>query len=138
MCTKNTDVGYDPNFCVPMVKIVIDGDGVEDNSLIPAASQVLRESPPYRVESTTKGREFNLEKGGLGGETTWLINGAQFDVNAPLAMPIIGSAETWGINNNGGGIFRRFRTFLGNYVAHCHNLAHEDHNMMFGWTIRKP
>jgi len=34
-------------------------------------------------------------------------------------------------------IFRRFRTFLGNYVAHCHNLAHEDHNMMFGWTIRK-
>ena len=34
--------------------------------------------------------------------------------------------------------FRRFRTFTGNYVAHCHNLAHEDHNMMFGWTIRKP
>ncbi len=32
-------------------------------------------------------------------------------------------------------IFRRFRTFLGNYVAHCHNLAHEDHNMMFGWSI---
>jgi len=20
-------------------------------------------------------------------------------------------------------------------VAHCHNLAHEDHNMMFGWEI---
>jgi FtsP/CotA-like multicopper oxidase with cupredoxin domain len=32
-------------------------------------------------------------------------------------------------------IYRKFRTFLGNYVAHCHNLAHEDHNMMFGWTI---
>jgi FtsP/CotA-like multicopper oxidase with cupredoxin domain len=32
-------------------------------------------------------------------------------------------------------IFRRFRTFTGNYVAHCHNLAHEDHNMMFGWSI---
>jgi FtsP/CotA-like multicopper oxidase with cupredoxin domain len=31
--------------------------------------------------------------------------------------------------------FRRFRTFNGNYVAHCHNLAHEDHNMMFGWSI---
>ena len=28
-------------------------------------------------------------------------------------------------------------TFLGNYVAHCHNLAHEDHNMMFGWSIVK-
>jgi FtsP/CotA-like multicopper oxidase with cupredoxin domain len=32
-------------------------------------------------------------------------------------------------------IYRNFRTFLGRYVAHCHNLAHEDHNMMFGWNI---
>ncbi|HET9594407.1 MAG TPA: multicopper oxidase domain-containing protein [Anaeromyxobacteraceae bacterium] len=32
-------------------------------------------------------------------------------------------------------IWRGFRTFLGNYVAHCHNLAHEDHNMMFGWSL---
>ena len=33
-------------------------------------------------------------------------------------------------------IFRRFRTFAGPYVAHCHNLAHEDHSMMFGWEIQ--
>jgi FtsP/CotA-like multicopper oxidase with cupredoxin domain len=33
-------------------------------------------------------------------------------------------------------LWRKFRTFKGKYVAHCHNLAHEDHNMMFGWTIR--
>jgi FtsP/CotA-like multicopper oxidase with cupredoxin domain len=32
--------------------------------------------------------------------------------------------------------YRNFRTFAGKYVAHCHNLAHEDHNMMFGWTVR--
>jgi len=32
-------------------------------------------------------------------------------------------------------IYRKFRTFLGKYVCHCHNLAHEDHAMMFGWTI---
>ncbi|MBI5684444.1 MAG: multicopper oxidase domain-containing protein [Verrucomicrobia bacterium] len=32
-------------------------------------------------------------------------------------------------------MYRRFRTFRGNYVAHCHNLAHEDHAMMFGWRI---
>jgi FtsP/CotA-like multicopper oxidase with cupredoxin domain len=31
--------------------------------------------------------------------------------------------------------YRKFRTFLGPYVCHCHNLAHEDHAMMFGWTI---
>ena len=34
-------------------------------------------------------------------------------------------------------IYRQFRDFEGNYVAHCHNLAHEDHAMMFGWTIEK-
>jgi FtsP/CotA-like multicopper oxidase with cupredoxin domain len=32
-------------------------------------------------------------------------------------------------------IYRGFRTFVGPYVAHCHNLAHEDHAMMFGWSI---
>lgn len=34
--------------------------------------------------------------------------------------------------------YRNFRTFTGRYVAHCHNLAHEDHNMMFGWSILEP
>jgi FtsP/CotA-like multicopper oxidase with cupredoxin domain len=24
---------------------------------------------------------------------------------------------------------------VGKYVSHCHNLAHEDHAMMFGWEI---
>ena len=32
-------------------------------------------------------------------------------------------------------IGRYFRDFVGPYVAHCHNLAHEDHQMMWGWEI---
>jgi FtsP/CotA-like multicopper oxidase with cupredoxin domain len=32
-------------------------------------------------------------------------------------------------------LFRRFRDFLGPYVGHCHNLMHEDHAMMFGFSI---
>lgn len=32
-------------------------------------------------------------------------------------------------------VWRQFRDFVGPYVAHCHNLAHEDHAMMFGWEI---
>lgn len=32
-------------------------------------------------------------------------------------------------------MYRKFRGFKGPYVAHCHNLAHEDHAMMFGWKI---
>jgi len=35
-------------------------------------------------------------------------------------------------------IYRGFRDFIGPYVAHCHNLAHEDHAMMFGWSIVPP
>ncbi|MET0521628.1 MAG: multicopper oxidase domain-containing protein, partial [Jiangellaceae bacterium] len=31
--------------------------------------------------------------------------------------------------------YRGFRDFVGPYVAHCHNLLHEDHAMMFGWEI---
>jgi FtsP/CotA-like multicopper oxidase with cupredoxin domain len=32
-------------------------------------------------------------------------------------------------------MYRNFQTFTGKYVAHCHNLAHEDHAMMFGWVL---
>jgi FtsP/CotA-like multicopper oxidase with cupredoxin domain len=37
------------------------------------------------------------------------------------------SEEVW--------VYRKWRTYVGKYVAHCHNLAHEDHAMMFGWKI---
>jgi len=32
-------------------------------------------------------------------------------------------------------IYRNFRSYKGPYVCHCHNLAHEDNAMMFGWNI---
>jgi FtsP/CotA-like multicopper oxidase with cupredoxin domain len=32
-------------------------------------------------------------------------------------------------------VYRGFRDFTGPYVAHCHNLNHEDHAMMFAWKI---
>jgi FtsP/CotA-like multicopper oxidase with cupredoxin domain len=32
-------------------------------------------------------------------------------------------------------VYRGFRDFVGPYVAHCHNLVHEDHAMMFAWEI---
>ncbi|MDP9694350.1 UNVERIFIED_ORG: FtsP/CotA-like multicopper oxidase with cupredoxin domain [Arthrobacter globiformis] len=34
-------------------------------------------------------------------------------------------------------VYRGFRDFTGLYVGHCHNLAHEDHAMMFGWEITR-
>jgi FtsP/CotA-like multicopper oxidase with cupredoxin domain len=32
-------------------------------------------------------------------------------------------------------IYIRFRTFLGKYVMHCHNLLHEDHAMMLRFDV---
>jgi FtsP/CotA-like multicopper oxidase with cupredoxin domain len=183
----------DPNYKVPMVKIVI-GDlprtatgAIEpDNSRVPAA---LRPCPKpienwqsYVKDAPT----FELQRGSAAGdpETEWLINGQQFAAEKPLISVTKDSGAVWKIRNGGGGwvhpmhlhmeehqvllrngrsapdsrhpddtgkedvialdpseevyISRRFRTFTGPYVAHCHNLAHEDHNMMFGWEILPP
>lgn len=183
--TTSGDIGFDAQYCVALMKIVIGNPpAVPDYSLIPGAKQLLRASPPFDPNaSQTPGRNFTLQRGSpanlVAGETQWVINSLQFDPFNPQAVPFVGSAEVWGINNGGGGwthpmhlhmeehhviwrstnlavnqedtgkedvvalqpsestnIYRRFRTFIGNYVAHCHNLLHEDHNMMFGWTIR--
>jgi FtsP/CotA-like multicopper oxidase with cupredoxin domain len=176
--TQAGDPGFDSGYAVPMLKIVIDGDAV-DNSVLPVPNKTVLRPAPFVNFNALKARDFTLQRGGTaGGETEWLINGMQFDPLNPLATPSLNSFEAWGINNGGGGwthpmhlhmeehhvlsrtsnqpphpddtgkedvvalegseqtvIYRGFRTFLGNYVAHCHNLAHEDHNMMFGWTI---
>jgi len=34
-------------------------------------------------------------------------------------------------------VVMRFQDFLGRYPAHCHNLVHEDHAMMFRWDVVK-
>jgi FtsP/CotA-like multicopper oxidase with cupredoxin domain len=182
-------------FAVPMVKFVVGSNDLaadaSDPGLSPTktfnANKVLRPrlTPPGVGNKNAKNMDFTLQRAGnAGGETEWLINGLQFNPLAPLWAPTLGSFETWGVNNGGGGwthpmhihmeehqvtyrssgtgmggkpphpedpigkedvvaleggeqtnIYRGFRTFLGNYVAHCHNLAHEDHNMMFGWSI---
>ena len=32
-------------------------------------------------------------------------------------------------------IFIRFRDFTGKYMMHCHNLTHEDHEMMIRFDV---
>jgi FtsP/CotA-like multicopper oxidase with cupredoxin domain len=185
----------DPNYKVPVMKIVI-GDDAPDASLpgvdLSKPSDVagirLREVPDMVPGAVAAIKDkgiptFELERGSSNAdpETEWLINGQQFDPSKPMISPKNGSGAVWRIRNGGGGwvhpfhlhmeehrvvarngkiapdgrhpddsgkedvvaldpseevvISRRFRTFTGPYVAHCHNLAHEDHNMMFGWEI---
>jgi FtsP/CotA-like multicopper oxidase with cupredoxin domain len=184
----------DPNYKVPVLKFVI-GDPAEDNSQIPTR---MRDLPPLPGDWKTLMNNrsiFEVQRGSLGGEVEWLINGEQFEPEKvatslanpagrrPLAQQKKGSFNLWEIRNGGGGwvhpfhlhmeehrtvmrnrrdvtkgdsahpddvsredlaaldpgesviIFRGFRDFVGPYVAHCHNLAHEDHAMMFGWEI---
>jgi len=64
-------------------------------------------------------------------QTTFRTGPVALDPEGPLAKEDVVALEGGEQTN----IYRGFRTFLGNYVAHCHNLAHEDHNMMFGWSI---
>jgi FtsP/CotA-like multicopper oxidase with cupredoxin domain len=180
--TSGTRFGLDKAYKVPMMKIVI-GDVAPDNSIMPTAKTVLREAPPVppNWQTTVPRRTFELQRGGFGGETQWLINGHPFDPTVPLAEVKKGTGEVWILRNGGAGwthpmhlhqeehrvlqrnkktapdaahpddtgkydvvdldpgeevwVYRKFRTFTGKYVAHCHNLAHEDHAMMFGWKI---
>jgi FtsP/CotA-like multicopper oxidase with cupredoxin domain len=195
MATNSTRMGLDPNYKIPVLKIVI-GDDAPDNSLVPTA---LRSIPPFQYGDWKKDLDnrmvFEVQRGSAGGELEWTINGVAFDPatpmrslknpagKTPLAQQKIGSYNVWEIRNGGGGwthpfhlhmeehrvvmrngkiippvdaghpddvskedlvnldpsesviICRSFRDFVGKYVAHCHNLAHEDHAMMFGWEI---
>jgi len=184
----------DPNYKVPMMKIVI-GDDAPDNSVIPTRLRDLPPVPGNWKDLMNNRLIFEVERGTAGGEIEWLINGQQFNPfsvttslrnpsgNALPASQPKGSFNLWEIRNGGGGwvhpfhlhmeehrtmmrngkvvngtdkghpddvsredlvaldpgestiIYRGFRDFVGPYVAHCHNLAHEDHAMMFGWEI---
>jgi len=174
----------DPNYKVPMIKIVIGDDAVDNSMILPS----LRPVPDFVPGALAAVKDstiptFELQRGSVVGdpETEWLINGKAFDPANPQIKVKKDSGGVWRIRNGGGGwvhpfhlhmeehrvvarnkvlapdarhpedtgkedvvaldpsedvvISRRFRTFVGPYVAHCHNLAHEDHNMMFAWEI---
>jgi FtsP/CotA-like multicopper oxidase with cupredoxin domain len=177
----------DPNYKIPILKIVIGDDPPEpDMSVIPARMRDLAPMvvpDPLRYVDDKSIPTFELQRGStnVDPEFEWLINGLPFDPTKPLASVKRGSGHLWRIRNGGGGwvhpmhlhmeehrvvardgkpapdsrhpddsgkedvvaldpsedvlISRRFRTFVGGYVAHCHNLAHEDHAMMFAWEI---
>jgi FtsP/CotA-like multicopper oxidase with cupredoxin domain len=174
----------DPNYKVPILKIVI-GDDAPDNSVIPAKLRAVPDLVPGAL-AAVKDKSiptFELQRGSTKAdpEFEWLVNGKSFDPANPQIAVKKDSGGVWRIRNGGGGwvhpmhlhmeehrvvarngklapdtrhpddagkedvvaldpsedvvISRRFRTFTGAYVAHCHNLTHEDHSMMFAWEI---
>jgi FtsP/CotA-like multicopper oxidase with cupredoxin domain len=194
MWASSSRFSPDPNYRVPVLKIVIGGDAPDD-SLVPAKMRNLPPLPSNWQSMLDNRLIFEAKRGSAGGETEWLINGVPFDPakparslknragKTPLAQQKKNSFNLWEIRNGGGGwvhpfhlhmeehrtvmrnnkdvtkgnpsqpddvsredlvaldpsesviVYRGFRDFVGPYVAHCHNLAHEDHSMMFGWEI---
>jgi FtsP/CotA-like multicopper oxidase with cupredoxin domain len=176
----------DPNYKIPVLKIVIGDDPPEpDMSQIPARMRPVPDLVPGAVAAINDKSipTFELQRGSskASPEFEWLINGKSFDPANPQIAVKKDSGGVWRIRNGGGGwvhplhlhmeehrvvarngklapdvrhpddagkedvvaldpsedvvISRRFRTFIGPYVAHCHNLTHEDHAMMFAWEI---
>jgi FtsP/CotA-like multicopper oxidase with cupredoxin domain len=194
MWANSSRFAPDPQYKVPMLKIVI-GDSAPDDSVIPTALRGLPPLPSNWRNLMDNRLIFEVERGSAGGEVEWLVNNQPFDPavvtaslknpagKTPLAQQKKGSFNLWEIRNGGGGwvhpfhlhmeehrtvmrngkdvtqaspghpddlskedlvaldpkesviVYRGFRDFVGPYVAHCHNLAHEDHAMMFGWEI---
>jgi FtsP/CotA-like multicopper oxidase with cupredoxin domain len=195
MWASSSRFAPDPNYKVPVLKIII-GDDAPDDSQIPVKMRDLPAIPANWQNLMNNRMIFEVERGAGGGEVEWLINGTEFEADkvcvskknpagkSPLAQQKVNSFNLWEVRNGGGGwvhplhlhmeehrtmmrngkvvssggdnghpddvskedlvaldpgestiIYRGFRDFVGPYVAHCHNLAHEDHAMMFGWEI---
>jgi FtsP/CotA-like multicopper oxidase with cupredoxin domain len=186
-----TREGIDPQYKIPMMKIVI-GDDAPDGSAPwwspnwQGSRPQLRPQSPLPPTAGLTRRDFRLERGGgnANPEIQWLIslNGGEalpFDHENPMVTVTQGQPEVWSFRTAGGWdhpmhihqeefriisrtapmvpnddagkddvmelkggetivTYRNFRSFTGKYVAHCHQLAHEDHAMMFAWTINPP
>ena len=78
MWTNSARFTPDPSYKVPMMKIVI-GDDAPDNSAIP---EKLRDVPPLPGDWKTMMNNrliFEVQRGSVGGEVEWLVNGVEFD-----------------------------------------------------------
>jgi FtsP/CotA-like multicopper oxidase with cupredoxin domain len=98
------DPDFEPGFCVPMVKIIIESDQMElDDSLTPSNLRPLPVINMRKLKDLPT-RRFELQRSGaLGGETEWLINGQEFHPGHNLAFPKRAMPEVWTLKNGGGG-----------------------------------
>ncbi|EHL02070.1 putative Bilirubin oxidase [Glarea lozoyensis 74030] len=72
----------------------------------------------------------------------WLINGIGFEdiANRVVAFPPQGKVQRWRLTNKSGEeveVMANFAPWSGVYMFHCHNLVHEDHDMMAAFNVSK-
>src|SRR6476659_3582229 len=78
MWTNSSRFSPDPNYKVPVLKIVI-GDDAPDDSQIPTAMRPLPPLPSNWQSLMANRLIFEVKRGSMGGEVEWLINGTPFD-----------------------------------------------------------
>jgi FtsP/CotA-like multicopper oxidase with cupredoxin domain len=151
MWDSSTRFSPDPDYKVPVMKIVI-GDNAPDDSRVP---EKLRPLPPLPADWKTLLNNrliFEVERGSVGAEIEWLINDKPFDPEnvarslqnpagrTPLARPRKGSFNLWEIRNGGGGwvhpmhlhqeehrtVMRNRRDVTGGDPAHPDDISRED------------
>ncbi|HWR20436.1 MAG TPA: multicopper oxidase domain-containing protein, partial [Verrucomicrobiae bacterium] len=93
---------FDANYCVPMLKIIIDGNTPESDDSVMPTTGGLR-AMPDRNDPVAQRPTFTLERGGPTEESQWVINGLEFDPQVALHTVKRGTAEEWTIVNGGGG-----------------------------------
>src|SRR3954453_12950810 len=128
MWSNSSRFAPDPNYKIPMIKIVIDGNTLAtDHSVMPAATKQLRALPtlPSNWKTLMNNRMvFEVERGSAGAEIEWLINGRPFDPTTvetslrnpagltPAAQQKKGSFNLWEIRNGGGGWVHPFHLHM--------------------------
>jgi FtsP/CotA-like multicopper oxidase with cupredoxin domain len=126
MWSNSSRFSPDPNYKVPMIKIII-GDDAPDDSVMPGPTTKLRDLPPLPSDWKNMLNDrliFEVKRGSAGGETEWLINGRPFDPTtpetslknpagkSPLAQQKMGSYNVWEIRNGGGGWVHPFHLHM--------------------------
>jgi FtsP/CotA-like multicopper oxidase with cupredoxin domain len=126
MWSNSSRFSQDPNYKVPVIKIII-GDDAKDDSVMPDPAKPMRPLPPLDPNWKNMLNErliFEVKRGSAGGETEWLINGRPFDPSgpesslknpagkSPLAQQKMGSANVWEIRNGGGGWVHPFHLHM--------------------------
>jgi FtsP/CotA-like multicopper oxidase with cupredoxin domain len=126
MWSNSSRFSPDPNYKVPVLKIVI-GDDAPDDSLMPDPKRQMRALPPLPsnwANLLDTRSIFEVERGSAGGEVEWMINGQPFDPATvatslknpakltPLARQAKGSFNLWEIRNGGGGWVHPFHLHM--------------------------
>jgi FtsP/CotA-like multicopper oxidase with cupredoxin domain len=164
----------DPSKPTPLMKFVVKGPAVANDVTITDGTVIRDQWARISPNEVVATRSFRTDRS-IG---AWTINNRFFNPRRTDAVPELGTAEQWSLENNSGGwwhpfhthlegfqiqtlngaappfersfnsdlvnlhggevakILLKFRTFTGPFVAHCHNIEHEDMRMMIAYDPR--